>query len=409
MKRIAVVLLAVACTPPPAVVPPADAGAHDAGTSDGGLPEPDDAGAWAWLPVAGSRCGAGATAGFAQNVGATDELFIFLQGGGACWNRGTCVPSLLEYGPLCDYGPNLCLADAQGGTQPTAAFVTHPDPYPADGGGALPADLRTLSSVKALDRLAADNPFRRATFVYVPYCTGDLHSGRTQRSYTYKYGAFDPDSTFTMNFWGAANMDAYLARLVALYPNVRRVWLTGASGGAFGATLNLDRVQRAFPAAEVHLLADSGPFVNPVHFAQWRDTWAMEFPQGCTTCDAGFPAVLEHLATTYPTRRIALLSYDRDRVIAWFFFAPQGAVNFLNPPLDTFQSNLVALEGRYDGRPNTKYFVVPGEQHVLWGTYGTRLADGGYSAPLRSRDGGTDIKAFIDGWAVGAAGWNSSR
>lgn len=391
MKR-ACLLLVIACSSPPA---------GDAGVTDGGLREPDDAGTWEWLPVAGSRCGSGATAGFARNAWSTDELFIFLQGGGACWNRGTCVPSLLEYGPLCDYGPNFCLADAEGGTKPTAAWVTHPDPYPSDGGGALPSDLRALTSGKALDRLSRDNPFRRATFVYVPYCTGDLHSGRTQRTYTYKYGAFDPDSTFTMSFWGAANMDTYLARLKSDYPDVKRIWLTGASAGGYGATFNFDRVQRAFPAAEVHLLADSSPFVDPIHFARWRDAWAMEFPEGCTGCaDAGFPAIMEHLAAAYPSRRMGLLSYEQDRVIAWFFFAPPGIASFANPPLSTFQARLVSLESQYDARANTKYFVVPGDQHVLWGAYGTEL---------KSRDGGATLTSFVDGWATGGEGWRSSR
>ncbi|MBL8954373.1 MAG: hypothetical protein JNK82_26580 [Myxococcaceae bacterium] len=432
MRTISMSLLVVvtACTPPPGMNPPpgdggaggvaatgggsgggSAGGASAGGASAGGASAggPADAGSWEWLPIDGSRCGSGARAGFALNAGATDELFIFVQGGGACWNRGTCVPSLLEYGPLCYYGQNVCLLNDQGGTQPTAVFVTHPNPYPADGGGALPNDLRTIGAVKALDRLAADNPFRRASFVYVPYCTGDLHSGRVQRQYTYKYGAFDAESTYTMNFWGAANMDVYLARLVTLYPNVRRIWLTGSSGGGYGASLNYDRVARAFPQAEVHLMADSSPLIDTYHFDDWRSTWAMELPPGCTTCDGGFPAVMDHLAAAYPNRRMGLLSYDLDRIITWFFHAPAGAEHFVNPPFPAFTNSLNALEGRYDARTNTKYFVVPGESHVLWGDYGLRLADGGYTAPRRSRDGGTDLKAFVDAWVDGGAGWHSSR
>jgi hypothetical protein len=45
----------------------------------------------------------------------------------------------------------------------------------------------------------------------------------------------------------------------------------------------------------------------------------------------------------------------------------------------------------------------------LWGDYGTRLADGGYTAPRPSRDGGSDLKRFIDGWALGDAGFSSTR
>ncbi len=380
------------------------------GTSGTGGGTTGSDGGWSWVPVAGSKCGAGATAGFAIDVASSDELFIFLQGGGACWNQGTCVPSLMRFGPICYYGENICLADVPGGTQPTSSHVIAGDPFPADGGGALPSELGTISRVKALDRAAPDNPFRSATFVFIPYCTGDLHSGATERTYQYKRGAFDPPSNFVMHFRGATNMDAYLARLQQQFPSVRRIWLTGASAGGYGATFNFDRVARAFPQAEVHLLADSSPFIDTFHFGEWRDEWSMQFPTGCTSCrDGGLPAVVEHLATAYPSRRLGLLSYDQDKVIAWFFLGGQGPDPALNPPVAAFNAELRALQSRYDARANTKYFVVPGDQHVLWGEYGTRLSDGGYSAPKKSRDGGTDLFQWVNAWVDGGAAWQSTR
>ncbi|MCC6332982.1 MAG: hypothetical protein IT380_03220 [Myxococcales bacterium] len=388
----------------------ADGGAaSDAGTFDAGPPIIAPVGVWTWIPVPGSECASGAMAGIGINrASADDDLFIFLQGGGACWNQGTCVPSLLQFGPVCDYG-TACLWNVPGGQQPTSVFVTHPDPFPADGGGAFPSELRAIASSSALDRSRPDNPFRAATFVFVPYCTGDLHGGRAEKTYQYKYGLFDPVSTYRVRFSGAKNMDAYLARLRATLPNARRVWLTGSSAGGYGATLNYERVAAAFPQAEVHLLADSAPFVPSVHWPEWRDTWGLEFPAGCADCDAGLPGWPPYLAAAHPQRRLGLLSYDRDQVIAWFFYAPPGAGNVLNPPFSTFTNNLLTLEGVYDGTQNAKYFVVPGEAHVLWGDYGQVLSDGGVAASRRSRDGGTTVKAFIDGWALGDAGWQSTR
>ena len=65
---------------------------------------------------------------------------------------------------------------------------------------------------------------------------------------------------------------------------------------------------------------------------------------------------------------------------------------------------------KYDSHPNTRYFVVPGMEHVLIGGYGIVGADGGVSAPRKSRDGGTDLKGWVDAWATGAdAGWESTR
>lgn len=407
--------LVSACSAPPVTLPLLDAGL-DAGQADAGVgvdagpPLNTPVNVWTWVPVDGSECGRGARAGLGLNrASGGEDLFLFLQGGGACWNTGTCVPSLQQFGPVCDYG-QACPFDVAGGQKPTAVHVLEVDPYPADGGGAFAAELASLRSSALFDRTRADNPFRDASYVYVPYCTGDLHAGASTKDYLYKLNLFDAPSTFTMRFSGAKNMDAYLARLRATLPAVRRIWLTGASAGAFGATLNLDRVQRAFPNAEVHLLSDSGPFVETPHWAEWNTAWNLQLPVGCADCaDGGFPRILSHLAATHPARRLGLLSYDEDKVVSWFFYAPPGAANLLNPPTADFKANLGALEDRYDLAANTKYFVVPGTEHVLFPGYGVVQADGGTSAPLRSRDGGTDLRAWINAWATGDAGWQSTR
>lgn len=418
--RLVVALLISACGTPPTTTPrPRDAGtdaglvsAADGGEGDAGVALPETPrGQWAWVPIDGSECGAGARAGLGLNRGASEEdLFLFLQGGGACWNTGTCRPSLQQFGPLCDYA-QTCLVDAAGGQKPTAVSVSHPDPYPADGGGAFVSELAQLGRSAVFDRTRTDSPFRHASFVYVPYCTGDLHAGASRQQYLVKAGLFDAPVAVTMRFSGAKNMDAYLARLVASFPRVKRVWLTGASGGAFGATLNLERVQRAFPGAEVHLLSDSGPSVPTVHWAQWTSEWNLRLPEGCTDClDGGLPAVFEHLAAQRRDRRLGLLSYEQDAVIAWFFYAPPGAASFLSPPTGTFNGHLETLLRRYDAHPNAGYFVLPGREHVLFAGYGVVLADGGLSAPLIVPDGGVTLRAWIDAWATGAdGGWKSAR
>ncbi len=381
----------------------------DAGTVDAGEPIVASPGSWSWIPVEGSQCASGSTAGIGVNLTeGSEDLFIYLEGGGACWNQGTCVPSLLRYGPLCDYG-TFCPLDTPGGTQPTAVHVTEGDPYPRDGGGAFPAALQLFKGTRAFDREDPANPFRGADYAFIPYCTGDLHAGNATSTYSYKYNLFDSPKDYTVHFKGAGNMELYLQRLRATRPNVKRIWLTGSSAGGYGATFNLERVKRAFPAAQVHLLADCSPFIQPVHWERWQEAWALELPQGCADCDAGMPQVMGHLARSNPTSRVGLMAYDQDRVIAWFFLAPQGAAGGLNPPLGAYGNALGKLVESYDGQANSRYFIAPGDTHVLWGAYGTKGADGGYSASPRSRDGGTDLKAFVDGWATGGPGWTSSR
>lgn len=376
---------------------------------DAGVPLNVPEGEWTWVPVEGSQCARGSTAGFGINLStASDDLLIFLQGGGACWNAGTCAPSLAQFGPVCGYG-NLCVYDNAGGTQPTATHVNETDPFPADGGGAFPGELAQLQSVRALDRADPANPFRDATFVYVPYCTGDLHSGQVTRSYPFQASLGGPTTQVDIHFSGGTNMGLFLERLHAALPGTKRIWLTGSSAGGYGATLNLERARQAFSSAQVHVLADSSPFVETARWDAWRQAWNPALPEGCTGCDVSLPKVMARLSAAYPDTRFGLLARDQDAVIAWYLFGSMSLNDLLSPPVGPYGSALASLEAQSDATANAKYFVVAGTSHVLWPGYGTRLADGGYSAPLPSNDGGTDLKAWIDAWATGAPGWESTR
>jgi len=96
-------------------------------------------------------------------------------------------------------------------------------------------------------------------------------------------------------------------------------------------------------------------------------------------------------------------------VISWFFYAAPGLEGFANPPMDYYAAQLGQLEARFDAHANTRYFVLGGEQHVMLAGYGMKLADGGTTAPVRSPDGGSNLKLFIDAWATGDPSWASHR
>lgn len=408
-RAFACVLLLSGCGAP-GPTSPRDAGALDAGPRDAGAPDASVAdGGWQFVSVAGSQCARGAQAGIAYQAGAADQLVVFLQGGGACWNNGTCQPSLFRWGPICNYGADaVCLWDEAGGTKPLAVAVSHPDPYPADGGGLLPGDLAVLDRSLLFSR-RSENPLGAATFVFVPYCTGDLHAGDATQTYFVKAELFSQPVAVTHHFAGAKNLDAYLAWLRARHPSVHTLWLMGVSGGGYGATLNLQRVRRAFPEAQVHLLADSAPMLPTPHFAEWATAWNLQVPEGCAGCDGGLPAVLRAELDDAPGSRVALLSWAEDAVITRFFYAGGDTGSWLNPPFGVYAANLVALEATYDARANARYFRLPGQEHVMVQKYGELLADGGLSAPVRSPDGGTDLRAWLDAWATGTGAWESQR
>jgi hypothetical protein len=298
-------------------------------------------------------CGNGVATGLGVNLTSrSTDLFIYLEGGGACWDALTCVSGAAA---------NL----AKGYTKQN--FLS---------------DAFTATS--KFDRSEARNPFKDMSYVYVPYCTGDVHAGDAIQS----YGAGLP----LVYHKGGKNMESYLHRLAATFPAATRVFLAGSSAGAFGAQLNYSRVAAAFPNAVVHVLADCGPMINPAGtlLSTWMTAWKPSLPSTCPTCASDFTAYPDWLITQHPTSRIGLLAYERDPVLQLFFgFTPDDQQKWTD----------ALLASRYDSKPNARYFVLPDAQHVMLGGLYT----------LGSADGGVSLDEWIAAWVNGAPAWSDTR
>lgn len=171
-------------------------------------------GRWTYTSFLDTACRDGSPSGVAINLGTTDKVMIYLEGGSACFNEQSCTYS--------------------------AAQVP---------------DTSVLGSSVAVhgifDRAHPDNPVRDWNFVYVPYCSGDLQVGDNASAYVPGVGA--------QTFVGRANMEKFLRRIVPTFRDASDVLLTGASAGGWSALLNSVLYQRAFPNVRVKLLDDSGP------------------------------------------------------------------------------------------------------------------------------------------------------
>lgn len=323
-----------------------DAGDGDGGSSAGPWDLPSitykvDAGdpisapneTWTFVPVPDAHCGNGTSTGIGVNLtDRSNQVLIFLAGGGACWEAAACAA-----------GTAVHIQDTMG----EAAVL----------GEAQAANMKVV-----FDRTDPNNPFRDASFVYVPYCTGDLHAG-TQ---TTVYDWFGPRTIFHT---GARNIDAYLRRLQPTFPEADRVWLAGISAGGYGATLNAWRVQKTFPWARVDVLNDSGLMVDVAadgRYGTMQQRWAPEFPPNCSDCQSHLSAALDASAAllTAP-RRYGMLGYLQDNTIA-LFFGLQGS---------QIESQLGSI--RENAAPNVKTFYVQGNQHVVLATPAAATSDGG--------------------------------
>lgn len=362
MRRALVFLFLVssaACTLTPTSPPPSP----DAGTPDGGSTEPLSVpeNKWTWVPFPETHCGNGSPAGIGLNPapGNSRKIFVYLAGGGACWDAVTCYVLKTSVHVEDTYSQAVLDSEVAGlGPKPQGAGL--------------------------LDRADATNAFHDAHFVYVPYCTGDLHTGNSTRS----YDTTNPQRK--MFHRGASNMAAFLARLKATFPDAEQIWLTGSSAGGYGAQFNFDQFSLAFPNARVDMLADSAQAVQPYggRWAEMVNAWTPRFPEGCTECAKQLPALLDTLAARWPDRRLGLLAYDNDATLTLYLNYPAGEMlNATNSLLSTHYS-----------RPNTRYFVMPGTNHVLLGGYKSLVGAGGVS-----------LETWVQRWAVGDPSWNNVR
>lgn len=318
-------------------------GGSDAGTTAGDAAVPGDsgvmlgepitapAGQWSWIDFEDSYCDDGTTTGIGINPSATsNNVIIFMNGGGACWDWQTCVVfNTSTHGPFGEAQFNS-LAGA-------------------------------LANAGIFDADDPNNVFADWTKVFVPYCTGDVHGGNKVSTYA--------SGNMTQQFYhvGRANYVEFAKRLAATFPNPDKLVLSGSSAGGFGASFNYVATRTYWPTGQVYLIDDSGPALSGDRInANLRDAWFESWDLGTaldencgTDCRMDFSLAYTRLSERYPNDRFALLSSLRDNVIRTYFG--------LSPT--TFESALLEMAaGVIDPLPNFRYFFTTGEEHTMLGS-----------------------------------------
>jgi hypothetical protein len=319
----------------------------DAEAAGPSLATPEDV--MTWVPFPDTTCGNGTPAGIGvRRTSLSDDLFIYFSGGGACWDYDTC----------------FVLEDS----------IHIDETYTA-------ATLHTEADGLVFDHTQTANPLSKASIIYVPYCTGDLHAGTATQTYT------DGTTSKTVHHTGSTNATQFVAAIKAAFPNAQHLWIVGSSAGGYGVTFNFHLFTNAFPNAEAALWQDSSPFAQPqVAYDTWKTSWNLQFPPGCTGCDASFPEVVDVVAAAHPNARIGLTTYDNDATIrSYFGYASLVAAS--NSLLDMQYSH-----------PNTKAFMVAGESHTMFGGIGTIIGPG--NVPLFG---------WVNQWIIGDPAWATVR
>jgi hypothetical protein len=303
-------------------------------------------GEWTYVEIPGGACGNGSPYGVAINRSASsDRLLVFMQGGGACWDNLTCnvIPFASHTGE-----------DVSSATVIGEATSLEPYLFSRDG------DV---------------NPFADTTFVYLPYCTGDVHVGDSINEYT---GG-------TIHHVGYRNVTGVLNGLRGIAAATDHVWLTGASAGGYGTLVNWYRFREAFPTARVDALDDSGPPVDisPDRWTAMMAAWSVPAPTGCPDCLDGLGNVTEfYQREVTDGDRYALLQYTQDSTIRQY-------TGLSGTGLETA---VRALAPAYAATSSHRVFILAGDSHVVLGN------------PSRT-SGGVVASDWVRAFATDGAGW----
>jgi Pectinacetylesterase len=285
--------------------------------------------AWTWVDFPEALCRDGSSTGIGVNFSPTsDKVMIYLEGGGACFN-----------GPSCFQNPSNFDGNDFGNGPGSGIF----------------------------DRDNPANPVADWNYVYVPYCTGDVHAGDNPDTMVNGAGG-------VQQFVGYANVRHYLQRVVPTFLGSSQVLLTGVSAGGFGAAATTALTRRLFGPTPVTLLDDSGPpfstnFVSSCLLQDWRTLWNFDatFLSDCgDACGENFLVdFATFLGSEYPDEPEAVISSRGDNVIRLFYGFGENDCSGGIYSASKFSDGLDDMAGQLS--PGFGTYFIQGQQHTWIG------------------------------------------
>lgn len=189
---------------------------------------------------------------FFVRFGSNNKLVIYFQGGGACWHFNNCVekPTYSEELMLYDNADILDLISN--------------------------GQAKSMGYSGIFDFTNPENPFKDWNFVYIPYCTGDLHWGKKDTEYTKN------STSVIIRHRGHVNFQLVLEWLKNHFknPDPEIIFVTGISAGSYGSIFNFPYIAEEFTNSDLYLFCDAGNGVITDDFKQSiDDVWGSSLPE----------------------------------------------------------------------------------------------------------------------------------
>jgi len=300
-------------------------------------------GEWSQIDVPDGICLYGADYSFyvRPNEEPTDNLLIYFQGGGACWDGFTCG-SIGQFASFFDVSPTLMNFYRQG----------------------------------IFDFENDNNPLLDYNMVFLPYCTGDVHSGSNEITFDVPPEANADFEQIDVFFNGYNNAQLVLDWVYDNFPQPEQIVVSGCSAGGYGAITNAPFVMEHYQGTPTALIADASAGVLTSDW-QGTTTWGSlsvlpEFIPALANVDPDSYDTTYHIeqsAIYFPENEFAQYNSYIDGVQVGFYAASQGGeLDFETQGVAiaaqwsaTLLRNTTALSA-YD---NYNYYTAGGFEHCV--------------------------------------------
>lgn len=206
----------------------------------------------AYFDIPGTVARDGSQFGIGVRLSDKNRWVIYLQGGGACYNGVTCLINETNFNREKFFSSNL------------------------DGA------LKTAGIFNIIDDR---NPLKDWSAVYVPYCSGDVHSGNRKDAEIYGVSGKQQ----FLGFNNTKKIFEYLAPYLK-ENNVEHIVFCGLSAGGYGVNLNITSLVKIFPRVKITVIDDSGPIFagdqvfSPCLDSSFRSIFNLPLPDDLLNC-----------------------------------------------------------------------------------------------------------------------------
>ena len=271
-------------------------------------------------------CADGSSPSFLERPADPTRVVLYFEGGGACFSEATCAFD----------GPDKTYVSA-------SAFS--------------PESMSLREGL--FDFTDPRNPLADHSWVYAPYCTGDLHLGDTTRT----YGA-----DLVVEHRGAINARVALDHLVEYYPDVTEIVVTGVSAGSVPTPLYAALLADELPDARIVTLGDGSgsypdePALNGLMGTLWGSMDAVPaWPETATLTvrDWSVPGLYVYAGQHAPEVTFARFDFAYDEAQAFYGQLVGVDADDLVTLIDQVEADIEAA-----GVPVASY-TAPGSEHTL--------------------------------------------